>query len=152
MEIKTELNPMFSYSPIPAIIFGILLLLLLGIMNRKKKKKEVKKENLTSISNKEKDTKEKYIKKLEKLDNDLKMKKIKEKEAYQNLSKLIRNFMYETKNIKVQYYTLKEIEKLNIPMLEELIKECYDNEFKKETTGNINNTIEKTRKVIEKWN
>ena len=52
----------------------------------------------------------------------------------------------------MQNYTLKEIENLNMPILYELIKEYYNPEFSKNIKGNILSSIEKTEKVIHKWN
>jgi len=55
-------------------------------------------------------------------------------------------------NIKVQNYTLSDIEKINIPILYELVKEYYEPEFSKSSEGNILISLEKTRKVMESWN
>ena len=74
------------------------------------------------------------------------------RKAYQELSMTIRLFVYELTGVEVQSYTLKEIKKLNIPVLYELIKEYYDPEFSKLSKGNIKLSIDKTRGVIQRWN
>jgi len=76
---------------------------------------------------------------------------ISNREAYQSLSKLIRMFIYEMTNIKVQNYTLGDIKNINIHILYELVKEYYSPEFSRESKGDIISSIEKTRKVMEVW-
>ena len=72
--------------------------------------------------------------------------------GYQELSIIIRTFVNEVTGIEVQNYALKEIKKLEMPLLYELIKEYYAPEFSENSLGDIENSINKTRKVIEKWN
>lgn len=72
--------------------------------------------------------------------------------AYQNLSKVIRNFVFEATHIKVQNYTLDDIRKLNMPILYELISEYYNPEFANISNGNFIYSIEKARGVVERWN
>lgn len=150
MQVPTELRPMFSYSLLEIIIVIIVIIVLLCI-NKRKNKKEIKKtvivpnyKDLVSI-------KKKYLFKLKELSNNLNSNTITSRKAYQNLSSLIRNFIYEATNIKVQNYTLKEIKMIGIPILYELVSEYYDPEFAKISKGNISLSINKTRMVIEKW-
>ena len=63
--------------------------------------------------------------------------KLSDRHAYQQLSKVIRHFVFDVTGIKVQNYTLSEIKGLNIPMLYYLIDECYEPEFSKQSGGNI---------------
>ena len=155
MRISVELQDCFSYSYYPIfIIIGLLVVLTIYFIATRKKKnkeekvieiKEVKKEDINSI-------KKKYLKKIESVEEKLNNKKMSIRSAYQNLSSIIRYFVFEVTNIKVQNCTLREIEKLNMPMLTELIEEYYAPEFSKHSLGNIKSSLEKTRKVIEKWN
>ena len=96
--------------------------------------------------------KEKYLKRLDNIEEKLNSNKISVRHAYQMLSANIRYFVFEVTNIKVQNYTLREIEKLKMPILSELIEEYYAPEFAEYSVGNIKTSLEKTRKVIEKWN
>lgn len=109
------------------------------------KVKEVKPVNKQKI-------KQKYIKKLNEVEQKILNNKITIRSAYQSTSFIIRCFVYEMTNIKVQNYTLNDISKLNMPILYELIQEYYVPEFSEQSIGNIKSSIEKTRKVIEKWN
>ena len=151
MQIQTELKPMFSYSFLWIIVISIVIIIFLFLkwfMNKKKIKKTViipSHKDLTLI-------KKNYLEELDKLFNSLNSKKISNRSAYHHLSSLIRNFIYEVTNIKVQNYTLNEIKNLNMPSLYELVSEFYDPEFAKISKGNIASSIAKTRMVIEKWN
>lgn len=150
MQIQSDLCPMFSYSKNIIIIFFLITLFLFNLLRLKKRKKVIKvvipdKKSIYNIKNN-------YLIKLDNLLNDINNNKINNRNAYQFLSNLIRNFVYETTNIKLQNYTLTDIEKTNLPNIYELVSEYYDPEFSKISKGNINSSIEKTRKVIEKWN
>ncbi len=149
MQVSTELKSMFSYSFFPILIIGILIIILFIIdkikINRMQKEITlVPKININEI-------KQKYLIKINDLINKLNSNKITSRKAYQNLSQIIRDFVYEATNIKVQNYTLSDIKKLKLPVLYNLIKEYYDPEFAKISKGNILSSIEKTRKEIEKW-
>ena len=85
------------------------------------------------------------------LQNKIDNKKISIRRAYQRVSKIIRYFVHEVTGIKVQNYTLVEIRKLKINQLTELIEEYYVHEFSKKSIGNINESIDKARKVIVRW-
>lgn len=95
--------------------------------------------------------KQKYFIKLDQLTLQVQNKTISNRNAYQLLSSIIRNFIYDVTGIRVQNYSLAEIESLNISFLTDLVKEYYDPEFAKESGGNILTSIERTRGVIQLW-
>lgn len=151
-----EFQPPFSYS-ISLIIIVIVPIVILTICfivwkNRKRRKHkalpEVKEVNLKDLNI----IKRKYLKKLSEINDKLNANKISTRVAYQNISVIIRFFVYEATNINVQHYTLKDIEKLNMPILYELIQEYYVPEFAEYSVSDIKDSLEKTRKVIETWN
>jgi len=154
MQVETELSDMFSYSFLPIIIFIIVLLGLIIIFKlykpHKAKEKVVLKPNTLSY-NDTLNIKKKYLLQLDNLVKEVNDNSINVRKAYQKLSKLIRNYIFETTGIKVQNYTLSEIEKVNMPSLYELVKEFYNPEFSISSSGNILESISKTRVVIEKW-
>ena len=144
------LSPIFITIIILSCILGLIIYILL-----KNRKKIIKEDNIEiKFVSRDivKEIKEKYIKELDKLESELQNGVMKQRKAYQKLSKVIRYFVFEMTNIKVQNYTLEEIEKLKMQVLYELVKEYYTPEFAKESIGDINSAIEKTRKVILKWN
>ena len=156
MQISVKLQDMFSYSIYYIFIVFILVFAftIYFLATRKRKTKDIEEEIVVKkAETKDLNTiKNKYIKKIENLEEKLNNKKISIRVAYQNLSSIIRYFVYEVTNIKVQNYTLREIERLKMLELSELIKEYYAPEFAKHSLGNIKESISKTRKVIEKWN
>lgn len=154
MRVETELSDMFSYSFLPIIIFIILLLIAIIIFKIYKPHIKSEKTNLKPNILSHSDTlsiKNKYLSQLDNLVNEVKNDSINTRKAYQKLSKLVRNYIFETTGIKVQNYTLSEIEVLNMPSLYELVKEYYNPEFSTHSSGNILESISRTRVVIEKW-
>lgn len=158
MQIDTDLQAPFSYSIIPILIFLILLFspLFWKIIKKYIKPKASINNNLFNYNlYNRKDIysiKYSYINKLNLLEQELLAKKITSRKAYQELSSLIRDFTFELTGLEVQTCTLKDIKKLNIPVLFELIKEYYDPEFSKISKGNITASINKTKEVIDRWN
>ena len=114
MQIDTNLKAPFSYSLVP--ILCLLLILLLpfiylllkrfGVFNRKKKVKEFSPKDINGI-------KYQYLNKLNDLERALDNKEITSRKAFQELSMLIRMFVYELTGLEVQTCSLKEIKKLN---------------------------------------
>ena len=151
MQVQTELKPMFSYSFIPILII-ILLLILTIVIYKYIKKKEIQKQVVIPNHKDLMEIKRRYLLKIQELENNLNEKKISNRKSYQDLSSIIRNFIFEATNIKVQNYTLKEIKMINIPILYDLVNEYYDSEFSIISKGNIISSINKTRMVIERWN
>lgn len=149
MQIKTELNDMFSYSLFPVIILfviTVIFLLYLVIINNNKKYNIItpNKKKLLNIKNN-------YLNNLDILLNDYSNNIISKREAYHRLSLSIRNFIYETTNIKVQYFTLEDIKSIDIPILYDLVSEYYNPEFSRKSEGNFYDSIERTRMVISRW-
>lgn len=156
METTVKLQDLYAYSILPISIIAILVIAItiyILIEKIKKKNEVVKIENVKIVEPKNINAiKNKYLKRLDNLRKKLELNKITIRVAYQGLSTLIRYFIYEVTDIKVQNYTLSEIETLNMPFLTELIQEYYAPEFAKQSIGDIKQSIEKTRKVVEKWN
>lgn len=153
MPVTVELQDMFSYSPV-AIYVGVgMILVLLALLivskvikkSNKPKVKEVKPQNVSKI-------KEKYDRLLVNLEKRHSAGEISPRIAHQELSKIIRSFVYEVTGIKVQNYTLEEIGSVDMPKLHELISECYVPEFAVENSGDVTALINKSRKVIAEWN
>ena len=156
MQIDTELQAPFSYSIIPIIIVLILLFspfIWHFLKKYIKPKSNDNTFNYNFYSRKDiASIKYNYLNRLNILEQNLNNKTITSRRAYQELSSLIRDFVFELTGLEVQTCTLKEIKKLNIPVLFELIKEYYDPEFSKISKGNITSSINKTKEVIGKWN
>ena len=159
MQITVNLQDMFSYSFAPILLFGALAVLFCFIASRLKKapkKKPRKKEKIrTTQTEKPKNVssiKAAYIKKLMDIEKNYSANELTNRMAYQKLSLIVRQFVYEVTNIKVTNYTLQELKELRMPKLYELIEEFYTPEFAAQNDGNLIESIQKARKVIEEWN
>lgn len=158
MQTSVNLQPPFSYSLIYIVvcILALIVLTIFTIYIFIKKSNKEKKVQTVPIVKKEvvniEKVKNKYLKKLKQIEEDVDRGKISIRKAYQSISSITRYFVFETTNIKVQKYTLTEIRKLNMPILYELVQEYYEPEFSKYSIGDVKASIDKTRKVIEKWN
>lgn len=159
METSVKLQEPFSYAVWPMVVVGMIAAAILVYLMIDKLIEVSKKKRTTEIPvvrQKSFDEvaaiKRKYIAELYKIENDLKNHKTGIRAAYQKMSVCIRKFVYEVTGIKVQHYTLFEIKTLNMPMLEDLITEYYAPEFARKSVGDISASIEKTKRVIERWN
>ena len=160
MSITVELQDMFVYSKAPflgmmavVVATGILGVVLYII---KKGKKEVKQEQPVQVPVTPVTTpygiKEKYINLINGLEMKCRSGEVTNKIAYQELSGIVRHFVYEMTGIEVHHHTLDEIRHLNMPMLFHVIEECYAPEFSKDKDGDIYTTINKARMVVKQWN
>lgn len=159
MQTSVDLQDPFSYSLYPILIivipllFIILFFLVAFIMKKLKKRNPESLPEVHPVSPKERESiKQKYLKELEEIADQLNKKEISTTIAYQRLSLCIRLFVHKVTRIKVQNYTLMDIEKLDMPILYELIKEYYPPEFSQYNRGDITSSLIRTREVIEKWN
>ena len=149
---EPELRPMFSYS-LGMIVLVILLigLILYFIFKPKQKKVQAPVVVLPEIKSVF-SIKEKHIRQLDQLQAEITLGNITNRKAYHRISSIIRHFIFEMTQIKVQNYSLAEIRKLNMPVLTSLVEEYYDPEFAKESKGDALESLKKTREVIERWN
>ena len=157
MPIDVELQKMHSYSFlmllvvavfVAASVIGLLVFLIKRILKRKNEIQPVK--EMTPATRES--IKSKYNRQLDELEKKCQNKKISNRKAYQELSKLIRHFVYEATGIKVHSYTLEEIKETNLSSLYSMILECYAPEFSVDHQGEIYGSIEKARQVIKTWN
>lgn len=161
MNTSVELQEPFSYAVWPLILVGTLVVgyLIFLIVAKILKNRKYKAPKPAVVKPKETvdifAIKKKYMGELNKIEADLQVGKITVRVAYQRMSQCIRRFVYEVTGLKVQHYTLAEIQELRMPILEELISEYYTPEFAGKSVVAVENTyqsIEKTKRVIERWN
>lgn len=155
MQISVELQEMFSYSLLTVYIGGIILAVILipvilwWILTRERKPitkvKKVKQEKLSKI-------KARYRKKLIALEEKVEKGQVSNRQAYLELSSITRHFVNAATGIKVQNYTLTDIQNADMPKLYELIAQCYVPEFSETSGGDISTSIKNARKVVEEWN
>lgn len=159
MKTSVKLQEPFSYAIWPVIVVGVIFAGYVIYLFVRKRMESGKHKKATEGQVVRQQTKKdiakiklRYIGKLEKIKSSLYNKELTTREAYQRMSMCIRKFVYEVTGIKVQNYTLEDIRQLNMPVLEELIMEYYIPEFAIESIDNSMESIEKTKRAIEKWN
>ncbi len=159
MKTSVKLQEPFSYAIWPVIVVGVIFAGYVIYLFVRKRMESGKHKKATEGQVVRQQTKKdiakiklRYIEKLEKIKSSLYNKELTTREAYQRMSMCIRKFVYEVTGIKVQNYTLEDIRQLNMPILEELIMEYYIPEFAIESMDNSVESIEKTKRAIEKWN
>lgn len=158
MQTSINLQGPFTYSIIALII--AIILTILGtcyLIYLKKVKKEGKQVNEVKVIP-EKNIKDipaikgKYLGQLDSIEYKYQNQMIELRKAYQQISEIIRMFVFEVTDITTQNYSLAEIKKLNIPNLYELIEEYYEPEFASKTVGDFIASINKARRVVNEWN
>lgn len=152
MQTSVSLYGPFLFNPfllwlLILIFLIILLVIVLLSWKRNKKKVVVKKIPKDEIN----ELKNKYDRMILELQDKVKASKISNRDAYYELSKILRNFIFEVTGIDVTKVSLMEAKYYNMPMLYMLMEEYYIPEFAFFFYGNILNSIDKTRKVILEW-
>ncbi|WP_173472628.1 hypothetical protein [Eubacterium ruminantium] len=157
MKTSVKLQEPISYMTLWLIIAAVLVALVIfmqvffriklrGRLGKSKKIKIKKPKPKTLI-----EIKTAYLGKLAQIEYNLRSSSISTKEAYQKMSLCIRGFVYEATGIPVEKYTLTEIKEVGIPVLTQLVSEYYEPEFAMATYADVNQSILKTRKVLESW-
>lgn len=161
MKTTVELQAQFSYAKWPMFFVGILILICIGILifptvKRLLMKKKVKEQKPVVIKQKSASDlagiKGKYLLELSQLEGQLKSGTVSTRDAYMRMSSCIRSFVYDATGIEVTNYTLQEIKRLGMPILEELISEYYTPEFAANSVGDSIESLQKTKRAIERWN
>ena len=72
--------------------------------------------------------------------------------GFHGLSRIIRMFVYEATAVRVQNYSLREIEQVGLPALTQLVRMYYEPEFARESGTDLMQSIGLTEGVIRAWN
>lgn len=155
METTVKMQEAFSYNVWPIVGIFATILIVIGILLLSKfLKKQKSKPSVVKQVSQPVDIyglKHKYLSKLDMIEANLVEGKLDVRGAYQQMSGAVRDFVYEVTGIKVVNYTLMEITQLNMPMLEELMRDYYAPEFAFETVEDGHEAIMKTKRAIERW-
>ncbi len=157
MQTSIKLQEPFTYSIIPLIIVIFLVCTITCYLIYLNKKK-IRKKDSVKVVIPEKNIKDipviksKYLEQLDSIEYKYTNEMIELRKAYQLISESIRMFVFEITDITTQNYSLKEIKKLNIPNLYELIEEYYEPEFASKSIGDFGTSINKARRVVKEWN
>ena len=159
MQTSINLQELFTYSIIPLIISSCFFVAMTCYLIYLKKSNEIpiiEENKIKEIPEKNKKNvlviKGKYQNQLDSIEYKYTSKMIDQRKAYQLISEAMRLFVFEMTDITTQNYSLGEIKKLNMPELYELIEEYYEPEFASKCERDFNSSINKARRVINKWN
>lgn len=159
MDITVKLQNPFSYALWPIILLGVIVLgiivtlMILKLNIKPKKKPAPKNEQPQKVQTVDVNRiRMFYLMQLDELEKAFRNEKLSIREAYQNMSRIVRQFVQERTGIQADSYTLNDIKKLNIPKLEALISEFYSPEFSVKSQGDVFAALEKSRRIIEEWN
>ncbi len=154
MQLEQELEGPFHYSLFGPLFFTVVvLLILLYIFYRLLRRyietmpKPVIKTPPLNIYQ----VKNKYLKEIDVLEKKVEDNKITIRRAYNELSRIIRRFVFSATGIDAIKFSLKDIKALNHEHLTLLMEEYYRPEFSKEGKGDIEQSIKRTRGVIRVW-
>lgn len=73
------------------------------------------------------------------------------RQVHTQLSLLLRQFVWETKGVAAQHFTLAEIEAANLPSLAEVIRQYYPAEFHQTPHGQAEQALELAKGLIQTW-
>ena len=158
VEFTVPLQELFSYQRIWLImglsliavafaVFFPFLLRYLKLRRQPEKKPAVKKLPRIAVPI----ARAKYMRQLSRLEKGLAEGVVEGRIAYQDLSRIIRGFVYEVTRIEVHHFGFSEISALNMPQLTALVREYYEPEFAREGAGDVLASLYRTRQVISAW-
>ena len=160
VESSVKLNGIFMYSTLPIwlaalalIIVGVLILV--SIFSKKGEpvpRKLAVQRPRVPIGIDRSRVKSRYLGMLKNLEYRLREGEIGFRPAYQELSKILRDFVKEIGGLDITNCTLSQIREKNIPVLTKLIETFYEPEFAVETDDDVFEALENVVKVIEGWN
>ena len=158
MPTSVKLQEMMSYSLIAAIIAAVLivvpvLIIVLIKVTKFKPKKKVKKVKEKPKKKYDPGTlKQMYLDKIREIQAQHSSGLIDMRKAHLLLSQTVREYCAEASSVPTNVFTLKEIEKLNRPILYNTIKEFYEPEFAYDSDKDINASFRNAAEVIRTWN
>lgn len=156
MQTSVKLQEPLAFSYIPLIVFAIvcvIAVLVYFFFIREKREKKITFEVQDTIEIKNIFViKDRYIAKIVELDKEIDEGLISLRDAYQKLSMIVREFVYEVTDVTVQNFSLAEIKEAQLPELAKLIEEFYKPEFEAMSEGDVRASVFNAKRVVELWN
>ena len=151
MQWGVNLEGPFSYSKFGVFLLVIIIIIVVIMLIKKHNKNKPQPIRVVVKVVDRNRIRMEYVAKLNNLITKVNNNSISTRKAYNELSVIIREFIYRTTRVNLLKYSLNDFRKLNNKTLLELINEYYEPEFSYEGSGDILASIEKTRKVIVEW-
>lgn len=164
MESIIELRKMFEYSLIPIYVVGGLLALVtliiiiyiaVKLIKRslaKRKKPEVVVAEPTWTRPDMTKLKAEYLAKIDEIEAEFNNDTTKIRSAYEKMSITVREFAYKATGVPTDKYTLEDIRATEYASLADLVEEYYSPEFDKISEGDVRQSLNNSRRLVEQWN
>lgn len=160
MPVSVELQDPYSYSIWPIVIVAIIIvaslvaIVLLTILFKIRKGPSKPKAPVTQIFKPKTlaDAQREYLAKIAYVEQQHKEGKMDVRTVHQELSAIVRMFVYDVTGVQAQNFSLNELKAYNINPISKLIEEFYAPEFAERTDKQTEDSIRDAREVIYKWN
>ena len=149
MESSVNLQEPLSYVVWPIVLTGVItaaVLLFFGVCWYLRRRRKMAAELPKVVKPAPMDmgrVKARYLSELADIAGQYDQGKLDVRGAYQRMSRCIRGFVHAATGIRVQNYTLYDIERLNMPELYYLVAEYYAPEFARKSDGDVRASLEK---------
>lgn len=159
LPISVDLQDPFSYSKLPiwitaAVIVASIVVLLLIFLLRKLLRKDTSNTSADISVFRPKSlpaAKNEYLAKINAVEQQYRGGTMNARIAHQELSAIVRMFVYDLTGIEAQNFSLNEIKARNIS-ISHLIEEFYAPEFAQRSDKETLSSVEDARRVILSWN
>lgn len=159
MPVSVELQDPYSYSIWPIVIIVIVIvaslvaIVLLSILIRLRKPAKPK-APVTQIFKPKTlaDAQREYLGKIAYVEQQYRDGQMDVRTVHQELSAIVRMFVYDVTGVQAQNFSLNELKAYNINQISQLIEEFYAPEFAERTDKQTEDSIRDAREVIYKWN
>ncbi|WP_034450299.1 hypothetical protein [Butyrivibrio sp. AE2032] len=162
METTIELRRLFDFSQLPIIITGavlaaltvtVLMMFLYSVLKDiKRKEKEVIEEKPVFVKPDMPKLKAEYLALLDGIEARFNQDTTKIRPAYEDMSRVVREFVYKATGTEVDKFTLFEISRTDFGDLAKLVGEYYQPEFDQISEGDVRASLEKSRRLVSEWN
>ena len=164
METTVKLRKLFDFSRLPiaiaaavliALTFALILMYLYPILKeyfgRQKEQLPVVQEEVFVKPDMTK-LKATYLQSLAAIEAKFNEDPTKIRPAYEAMSKVVREFVYKATGIRVDKFTLCEINNTEYKDLAKLVGEYYRPEFDEISEGDVRASLERSRRLVAEWN
>ncbi|MBC7764522.1 hypothetical protein H7Y29_02305 [Microbacteriaceae bacterium] len=158
MQDAKELLPLVTYLPVRivvgCVVVGIVLVWTVWVIwsTRHRKIRTISNLGPKNMAPKDITTlKKKYLGLIDEVERQVVTKQLAARTAHQKLSLTVRLFAFEASGFRAQVMTLADIEKGQFPMLSDVIKTYYPNEFASVMHGTVGDALQQARQVVSSW-
>lgn len=155
---KVDLQPNMAYQ-VRWLILGLILLLLVLVwsfliifLTRKRTTRTIDNSVLQTVPPVDlASLQSKYLALIDQVTVRHNNREISSRQAHQELSYLIRIFVYEARGQKLQTFTLSDLKRTSYTKIAETIEKYYIPEFSKIEAGNVLESVALAKEVISTW-